>query len=112
MVLDPNRNWIRVKCEPTDSVRIVQGGVTNPLFGEIEAGTPIPQGFRVVAQIPKGWSKERCVLCDAEIGPRHQPFGYRDQRDAKGGLNSAGYWVCERDYQQFVSRHDLGFLLT
>jgi hypothetical protein len=46
------------------------------------------------------------MMAGAGLGP------YRDQRDAKGGLNSAGYWVCERDYQQFVSRHDLGFLLT
>jgi hypothetical protein len=110
MILDPSRRWVRVKYEPTDSIRIVADD--GALYGELEAGGQIPAGFRALARIPKGWSKEICEICQEEIGPAGQPFGYRDPRDVAAGYNSRGPWLCERDYEQFASRHDLGFLLT
>jgi hypothetical protein len=68
MILDPHRVWVRVKYEPTDSVRIVGEFPDGPLYGEIEFGAPIPSGFRKLATIPKGWSKESCELCQETIG--------------------------------------------
>ena len=110
MILDTSRRWVRVKYEPTDSIRIVAD--EGALYGEFEAGGPIPSGFHILARIPRGWSKENCEFCQERIGAAGQPFGYRDPRDVAAGVNSSGPWLCERDYEQFASRHDLGFLLT
>ena len=109
MILDSTVHWVRVKYEPTDSVQIVSDD--GSLFGEVEAGASIPVGFRVVRQIPNGWSKESCEICHSSIGPEYQPFGYRNARDVGAGFNSVGPWLCERDYVEFAARHDLGFLL-
>lgn len=109
MILDTSRRWVRVKYEPTDSIRIVADD--GALYGELEAGGPIPSGFRILSRIPKGWSKENCEVCQERIGAAGQPFGYRDPRDVAAGVNSSGPWLCERDYVQFASRHDLGFLM-
>jgi hypothetical protein len=80
-------------------------------YSYVEGGAPIPAGFRIVKTIPKGWSKANCFICQERIGPGHQPFGYRDARDMASGLNSLGRWLCERDYERYAARHDLGFLL-
>lgn len=111
IVLDPTREWVRVRFEPTDSIRVVRDSPDGRLFGEVEVGTPIPPGFSLLERVAKGWSKESCEICQATIGPEGQPSGYRDARDAVAGLNSSGPWFCERDYSKFVSRHDLGFLV-
>lgn len=111
MILDQRRVWVRVKYEPTDSVRIAGKFPEETVYGEKEVGAPIPHGFRIVTKVPGGWSKETCEICQASIGPRHQPFGYREKRDVAAGLNSAGFWLCERDYERYAFRHDLGFLL-
>jgi hypothetical protein len=111
LILDAGRDWQKVEYQPTDSQQIVGEFPTGPLYGEIEVGAPVPPGFRVVRIVGKGWSKEKCALCNEAIGPAHQKFGYRDVRDIASGLNSVGYWLCEHDYQCYASKHDLGFLL-
>ena len=111
MILDSTIRWVRVKYEPTDSIQL-ESADNHRMWAEVEAGTAIPAGFRVVRQARNGWSKEVCEICQTSIGPAHQPFGYRTARDLAKGFNSAGPWLCERDYIEFAARHDLGFLLT
>jgi hypothetical protein len=103
---------VRVRYEPTDSVRVVAEETGHrAVYGEVEMGAPVRAPWRIMKTIEKGWSKETCWMCRERIGPAFQPFGYRDVRDVASGLNSLGYWLCERDYERYALPHDLGFLL-
>jgi len=77
---------------------------------EAAAVVTLPADAENVRIIPDGYSFVYCEICRGHIGIGRLPYGYRSVDDAKGGTNSEGPWLCERDYERYVTKRDISFI--
>jgi len=134
-MLDPTRQWRRVRYEATDAVvfanrtlKCAQCGWTGSIemgldrcpkctrtlteteiFGNQEAAFPLDAGSRLVETRAGFWDHDHCLICDVAIG-RRVPFGYRESSFADGP-NSIGIWLCEECFDRYLGRGDFSFLV-
>jgi hypothetical protein len=134
-LLDPARQWRRVKYEATDAVvfakrilKCAQCGwtgsaetelarcpkcaselTTTEIFGNQEAVYPLDADARFVETRTRFWDHDHCLICDVAIG-RDVPFGYRESSFADGP-NSVGIWLCEACLERYLSKGDFRFLV-
>jgi hypothetical protein len=134
-MLDPNRQWHRVKYEAKDAVvfaqrilKCAQCGwtgstetalarcpkcaselTTTEIFGNQEAVYPLDADARFVETRSGFWDHDHCLICDVAIG-RDVPFGYRESSFADGP-NSVGIWLCEACFERHLSKRDFSFLV-
>lgn len=134
-MLDPTRQWHRVKYEATDAVifakRMLKCGqcgwtgsaetelarcpkraselTTTAILGNQEAVYPLDADARFVETRTRFWDHDHCLICDVAIG-RDLPFGYRESSFADGP-NSVGIWLCEACFERYLSHGDFSFLV-
>jgi hypothetical protein len=112
LVLDESRRWTRTRFTPSDAIATPaqdgftclrpsgehRGGGSRYYPPQPDTATPSPSGEIVEG----GWDHEHCALCWATISPYAEPEGYVD--------DEWGKWVCCKCYDNYVSKHDLGFI--
>ena len=90
LVLDRNRQWRKVRFEPTDAIK---------LEGRTTQGTQPELSDREIVE--SGWDHEHCAICWETIGTGEHATGY---------LSPPETWVCHTCYGEFVERRSLGFI--